>query len=128
MTELTRAYILAVATEEAALACANLDGVLGMAFDGSAKLARRRAMTRILRETACDPRELARQWGCDPCVVYRAQQIGTPPAPREYDPDTARRLQWAHGEGRPAAIIKGVDQKTNVDIATWRRLGQRSAA
>ena len=122
MMSLTRDLIRAVATEEAACAAATVDDVLGMAFNGRAKHARRRAMVRLMRETGCDPRRLAKLWGCDPSVVFRARNITTP-ARSEYDADTSLRLQWRHGPERAAAIINGTDLATVRDLAAWRSLG-----
>lgn len=41
---------------------------------------------------------------------------------------TERRLLWLYGPERAQAIISGQDHATQADLASWRSLGQRSAA
>lgn len=125
-----RALVLRVAEEESAATGAKLANVLGMATDGYSKLARRRAMVRIVRETGCTLGGLAVVWGCDRQVVARIVLMGEPTPAKEmiYDPDTRERLRWAHGEDREAQIAAGNDAQTNADIGAWRRvcLGARA--
>jgi hypothetical protein len=120
-----KALILRVATEEAAAAGAQLGDVLGMAIDGRAIAARRRAMLRIISETQCSPSALARAWGCDPSLpsrYVREESHRQAAAVSAYDLNTRARLHACHPE-RAASIIAGTDAATNADIAAWRRIG-----
>lgn len=43
-----------------------------------------------------------------------------------YLPTLEDRLRWAHGAERAEKIIAGHDEKSNADIAAWKRLCDRS--
>lgn len=118
-----RSTVLRIATQEADAVGVDVGDVLGMARNGVAAMARRRAMIRILRETGCTPSALARAWGCDRQIPARL--IGREPPPRGpiYDAGTRARLRSRHGAERTELIAAGQDAATNADLARWRRLG-----
>ena len=119
-----------IATEEAAEAGARLGDVLSMRLDGRAKLARRRAWKRILRETGCSVSGLADVWGCDRQAIEKA--IRKPEKPKGQFPildepgmGTFNRLAWQYGPERAMRIATRQDEPTNWDVAFWRAIGDR---
>lgn len=43
-----------------------------------------------------------------------------------YLPTLEDRLCWAHEPSRAAHILAGLDERTNADLAAWKRLCDRS--
>ena len=49
---------------------------------------------------------------------------GTNPIPPDAAEQTRRALRWQYSPERVALILSGQDSRTNMDLASWRRLGQ----
>lgn len=93
--------------------------VIGRSRRKKAEAARRRAINRIMRETGCSERGLAKVWGISTGTVRRAirsELVGEHAV-------VFARLSWCYGEQRAKAIILGQDKETAKDLAAWKRLG-----
>lgn len=115
-----RAVVIRIIAEEAAKHLVSADAVAGCSRLRRAEVARNIAIRRILAETGCSERGLAKVWGLEPGTVRLAKHRELTPHP--YDEITADRLAWAHGETRAAQIIAGHDPATLTDLAAWRRV------
>lgn len=127
-----RAIVERIIREEAEAVGLTFNAIAGSWGRADAAAARHKAIRRIRDETGCSVRGLAEAWGLSRATVsnaYRPKPVtpGKPAAPL-YDADACRRLAWAHGEQRAAAIVAGHDRLTEIDIERWRSLGDRGTA
>jgi hypothetical protein len=122
-----RETIERIIREEAAEARIRPVAVMGRSLRKIAIVARRRAIRRVLRETGCTQKDLAKAWGLEEGTVALALRREAPP-PAPYDTATAERLRWAHGEARASQILAGRDQRALSDIHAWRRLCAKARA
>lgn len=115
-----------IAREEAARAGITFEQILGAEKRQSFAIMRARqvAFARIVQETGCSGRGLAKAWGFTQRQVHKALKgsFGV------YDAPTVARLTWQYGDERAAAIIAGKDWRTSRGRNLWTNLGQRSAA
>ena len=115
-----------IVREEASARQVSFDEVIGRGARAKAVDARRSAVQRILAETGCSARGVARVWGMSNKAAdnhARALEIRAP-----YDSATYERLVLAHGAARAKQIVLGEDPQTQLDLAKWRTIGSYAQA